>query len=149
MATNDKDEEIVQLNQSIQQISNIESKSAKSACNRTELVARLSPFDRKSMLDEIAKLKSENAQLRQQLAEQESGLKMNPAQDESMRQEMKKALMIHQANQKLQEKVKQLEKNQSSEQQDNFEQIERANNQIEELRLQLTTKNEQYQKIQQ
>ena len=60
---------------------------------------------------------------------------MNPAQDESMRQEMKKALMIHQANQKLQEKVKQLEKNQSSEQQDNFEQIERANNQIEELRL--------------
>ena len=60
---------------------------------------------------------------------------MNPAQDESMRQEMKKALMIHQANQKLQEKVKQLEKNQTSEQQDNFEQIERANNQIEELRL--------------
>ena len=41
---------------------------------------------------------------------------MNPAQDESMRQEMKKALMIHQANQKLEEKVKQLEKNQSSEQ---------------------------------
>ena len=116
MTTHDKDEEIVQLNQSIQQISNIDSKSAKSANNRTELVARLSPFDRKSMLDEIAKLKSENAQLRQQLAEQESGLKMNPAQDESMRQEMKKALMIHQANQKLQEKVKQLEKNQSSEQ---------------------------------
>ena len=143
MTTHDKDEEIVQLNQSIQQISNIESKSAKSASNRTELVARLSPFDRKGMLDEIAKLKSENAQLRQQLAEQESGLKMNPAQDESMRQEMKKALMIHQANQKLQEKVKQLEKNQSSEQQDNFEQIERANNQIEELRLQLTSKNEQ------
>jgi len=58
----------------------------------------LSPFDRKSLIDEIAKLKVENVQLRQQLAEHESGLKMNPAQDETTRNEMKKALLIHQAN---------------------------------------------------
>ncbi len=129
MTTNDKDEEIVQLNQSIQQLSNIDSKSAKSANNRNnDVLVRLSPFDRKSLIDEIAKLKVENVQLRQQLAEHESGLKMNPAQDETTRNEMKKALLIHQANQKLQEKVKQLEKHQSNEQQDHFDQLELANN---------------------
>ena len=99
MTTNDKDEEIVQLNQSIQQLSNIDSKSAKSLNNRpTDIMARMSPFDRKGMIDEIARLKAENSQLRQQLAEHEPGFKINKdssQQDETMRNEMKKALLIH------------------------------------------------------
>ena len=40
-------------------------------------MARMSPFDRKGMIDEIARLKAENSQLRQQLAEHEPGLKIN------------------------------------------------------------------------
>ena len=37
-------------------------------------------------------------------------LSKDPNQEESMKQEIKKALMIHQANQKMQEKIKNLEK---------------------------------------
>ena len=79
MTTQDKDEEIVQLNQSIQQLSNIETKSAKSVNNKhNDLLTRMSPFDRKSLTDEISRLKAENAQLRQQLAEHEQvGIKQN------------------------------------------------------------------------
>lgn len=56
---------------------------------------------------------------------------------------MKKALLIHQANQKLQDRVKQLEKQYSTEQQDHLEQHELATNQIEELRAALTNKSDQ------
>lgn len=54
MTTVDKDEEIVQLNQSIQQLSNIDSKSAKSSNRNNDSKAGLSPFDRKRLMDEIA-----------------------------------------------------------------------------------------------
>jgi hypothetical protein len=53
-ATRDKDEEIVQLNQSIQQLSNIETKSAKSShlAKDTSFAARLSPVNRTMILNE-------------------------------------------------------------------------------------------------